>query len=272
MQRSLFLSIYSSSIRRVIDEDIEYFSLIDIMAFFTELDSRPAVLWSRTKKRLEENGFSTISSVKQLKMKAADGKLRLTDCADGQTVLRIVQDIPSSQTNDIKEWLASLGYRALEEARNPELAVQRRQKELAKLQKAGYGQHPETLRLQDRDSNIEVFKSLKSSISKVCDNPHWGAIINAEYKALFGLIASELEAVLNAKSIRDNLPSVQMTWLTASERTLQDSINRHDHLTNEQIVIVIEMVIKPIGDMLKTIMNSQGLDHITSKPLLKDGE
>ena len=271
-QLSLFQSIYSSSIRRVIHEDIEYFSLIDIMAEFTDLKTRPDILWKRTKERMEKEGFSVGSSVIKLKLEATDGKKYLTECADGQTVLTVVLKIPSPKTKPIVEWLASLGYRALEEARNPELAVQRRQKELAKLQNAGYGQHPETLRLQDRDTNIEVFKSLKATISKLNDNPHWGSIINAEYKALFGMIARELEGALNTKSVRDSLPSVQMTWLTASERTLQDALKRHEHLTNDEIITIIEVVIKPIGDMLKSIMNAQGLDHVTGKPLLGTGE
>jgi hypothetical protein len=270
-QMSLIHAQFDPSIRRVMVDGIEYFSCVDIMACFTDT-ANARRLWSDTKKRLERDGVQVYDSIVQLKMTSPkDGKAYATDCADGQTIIRIIQSIPSPKAEPLRQWMAELGYRALEEAANPELAVRRRRAELAKLEKAGYGNHPETQRLRDRDNSIEVFKSLKHSIAQVCEHPKWGQIINAEYQALFGEITSQLKIILQTENVRDGLPSLQLTWLTASERTLQAVIAQQDRLTNEQILDVIEECIVPIGNHLRRICQQLDIHHITGKPLLGEG-
>lgn len=182
-QLSLIHAQFDPSIRRVTMDGVEYFSCVDIMAVFVGdsgaywqsgerkgqkkvLSSDPRVIWGYVKKRLDEEGFNRQEKIIQLKLQARDGKMRLTDCADGQTIVRIIQSIPSPKAEPLRQWLAELGYAALEEAANPELAVRRRRAELAKLEKTGYGNHPDTQRLRDRDANIEVFKSLKATIAQ----------------------------------------------------------------------------------------------------------
>lgn len=287
-QLSLFHAQFDPSIRRETVDGVEYFSCVDVMACFVgdsgaywqsgkkagqpkQLASDPRVIWNYVKKRLEQDGFNGIEKIIQLKMKAKDGKLRLTDCADGQTIVRIVQSVPSPKAEPIRQWLAELGYRALEEAANPELAVRRRRAELAKLEKAGYGNHPETQRLRDRDVNIEVFKSLKVTIAQVCENPQWGKIINAEYQAMFGEITSALQVILNTQNVRDGLPSLQLTWLTASERTLQAVIAQQNSLTSQQIEDIIEEIVHPIGEHLRRVCDHLGIHPITGKSLLEGG-
>lgn len=271
-QLSLFHAQYDPSIRRVTVDGIEYFSCVDVMACFTDTNNARR-LWSDTKKRLEQDGFELYDRIVQLKLTSKkDGKAYATDCADGQTIMRIVQSIPSEKAEPFRQWMAALGYQALEEAANPELAVRRRRAELAKLEKAGYGNHPETQRLRDRDANIEVFKSLKATIAKVCEHPKWGRLINAEYLAMFGEIADSLQVILATKNIRDALPSLQLSWLTASERTLQAVLSQQDSLTSEQIEEIIEEDIRPIGQHLRRICDRLGIHHISGKPLIEQGD
>lgn len=271
-QLSLFHAQFNPSIRRVTINDVEYFSCIDVMAVFAE-SRAVAQYWRDTKKRLQEDGFQLKEKILQLKLPSKkDGKLYATDCADGQTIMRIVQAIPSEKAEPFRQWMAELGYRALEEAANPELAVRRRRAELAKLEKAGYGNHPEVQRLRDRDNSIEVFKSLKTTIAAVCENPHWGRLINAEYQAMFGEINSTLQVILNTKNVRDALPSLQLTALTYAERTLQAVIAQQERLTNEQIEDMIEEAVLPIGNHLRKVCDALGIHHITGKPLLTGGE
>lgn len=269
-QLSLVHAQFDPSIRRVTVDGIEYFSCIDVMAVFTE--SRAAAqYWRDTKKRLQEDGFDMQEKILQLKMASRkDGKLYTTDCADGQTVVRIIQSMPSPKAEPLRQWLAELGYRALEEAANPELAVRRRRAELTRLEKAGYGNHPETQRLRDRDANIAVYKSLKATIGQVCENPNWGRLANAEYLAMFGEIASQLQIILGTKSVRDSLPSQQLTALTYAERTLQLVLARQDSLTNTQIEQLIDYTVRPIGEHLRAICDALGIHHISGKPLLEE--
>lgn len=286
-QLSLIHAQFDPSIRRVTMDGVEYFSCVDIMAVFVGdsgaywqsgerkgqkkvLSSDPRVIWGYVKKRLDEEGFNRQEKIIQLKLQARDGKMRLTDCADGQTIVRIIQSIPSPKVEPLRQWLAELGYRALEEAANPELAVRRRRAELARLEKAGYGNHPDTQRLRDRDANIEVYKSLKATIGQVCENPNWGRLANAEYLAMFGEIASQLQIILGTKSVRDSLPSQQLTALTYAERTLQLVLARQETLTNAQIEQLIDYTVRPIGEHLRAICDALGIHHISGKPLLEE--
>lgn len=271
-QLSLIHAQFDPSIRRVTVDGVEYFSLVDIMAFFSDTKNARR-MWSDTKKRLERDGFDVYESIVHIPVTDKTGKRKQkTDCANGQTVVRVIQSMPSLKAEPLRQWLAELGYRALEEAANPELAVRRRRAELARLEKAGYGNHPETQRLRDRDANIEVYKSLKATIGQVCENPNWGRLANAEYLAMFGEIASQLQIILGTKSVRDALPSQQLTALTYAERTLQLVLSRQAALTNEQIEQLIDYTVRPIGDHLRTICDALGIHPVTGKPLLQQGD
>lgn len=253
----------SNRIRRVVQDEIEYFSLVDIMAEFTDLDSRPSVLWGRTKKRLKVDGFELYQKVIQLKLKSADGKSYKTDCADGQTVLRIIQSIPSAKAEPVRKWLAEQGYQALE-AR----AALKRQSNLALMERAGWSNHPEVQRLRDRDANIQVFKSLKSTIGRICEHPEWGKIINAEYSTLFGSVAKVLEGILETNSVRDALPSLQLTALTYAERSLQVVLSQKSTASNQEIIHTIVRIITPIRDNLKAVCDELGVHHVTGQKLI----
>ena len=113
-------------IRRVWDEKKElwYFSIIDIVEILTE-SSRPRKYWNDLKVRLEEEGSELSAKIGQLKIEASDGKKYLTDVADTETVLRIIQSIPSPRAEPLKVWLASVGYERIEEIEDPELAFNR---------------------------------------------------------------------------------------------------------------------------------------------------
>jgi hypothetical protein len=114
-------------IRRQWDDTAEkwYFSVVDVIVVLTE-SANPAVYWRVMKKRLmDEGGNETVTKCNGLKMLASDGKLRITDCADTETLLRLVQSIPSPNAEPFKLWLARVGYERIEETVDPELAIQR---------------------------------------------------------------------------------------------------------------------------------------------------
>jgi len=112
-------------IRRQWLEDRWYFSVVDVVGLLTEAD-QPRSYWAQVKVKMSTEGASeTLQNLQQLRMEAADGKQRLTDCADAQTMLRIVQSIPSPKAEPLKHWLATVGTERIEEMENPALAIDR---------------------------------------------------------------------------------------------------------------------------------------------------
>ncbi|MEX2130523.1 MAG: Bro-N domain-containing protein, partial [Pseudohongiellaceae bacterium] len=116
----------STTIRSVWDDASErwLFAVVDVVAALTG-SSNPAVYWRVLKKRLRAEGNETVTNCNALKLTAADGKQRLTDVADAEQLLRLVQSIPSPKAEPFKRWLARVGYERLEEIENPELAAAR---------------------------------------------------------------------------------------------------------------------------------------------------
>lgn len=129
-----------------------YFSIVDVVSVLTEsTDGRK--YWNKLKQRLKAEGNETVTNCHQLRMLAADGKMRLTDVADTQQLLRLIQSIPSPKAEPFKQWLAMVGSQRLDETADPELAIQRA---LYAYKKKGYSDKWITQRLK----SIEFRKEL----------------------------------------------------------------------------------------------------------------
>ncbi|MFH1187792.1 MAG: Bro-N domain-containing protein, partial [bacterium] len=141
-------------IRRVWDEEKElwYFSIIDVIAILTE-SQNPNNYWKVLKYRLKMEGSELVTNCNQLKMMSSDNKYYLTDAADTEIILRLIQSIPSPKAEPFKLWLAKVGYERIEETEDPELAFDRAMKTY--LQK-GYSKEWINQRLK----SIEVRKEL----------------------------------------------------------------------------------------------------------------
>ncbi|KKS39631.1 MAG: hypothetical protein UV04_C0042G0007 [Candidatus Gottesmanbacteria bacterium GW2011_GWA2_42_16] len=182
-------------IRRHWDDQKElwYFSVVDVVAALTN-SSNPQVYWRVLKKRLiDEGSGETVTKCNGLKMLAPDGKMRLTDAADTEVMLRIIQSIPSPNAEPFKLWLARVGYERLEETADPELAINRALKTY--LQK-GYSQDWINQRLK----SIEIRKFLTDEWEKrgvkeglefaiLTDEitQAWTGLTTKQYKSLKGL-------------------------------------------------------------------------------------
>ena len=136
-----------NKIRRVWDEEKElwYFSVSDVIAVLSNsVDS--VAYWRKLKERLlKEGGNETVTKCHGLKMIAPDGKMRLTDTADTETMFRIIQSIPSPKAEPFKLWLARVGYERVEEVEDPEKAIQRA---MATYLRKGYSKSWVDLRLK----------------------------------------------------------------------------------------------------------------------------
>ncbi len=113
-------------IRTAWDEEKEewYFSVVDVIGVLTD-SVDPAAYWRKLKQRLKEEGNETVTNCHGLKMTASDGKKRLTDVADTEQLLRIIQSVPSPKAEPFKMWLARVGKERIDETIDPELAIDR---------------------------------------------------------------------------------------------------------------------------------------------------
>ena len=121
------LAIFESvPVRRIWDDEKEqwYFAIVDVVAVLTN-SPRPRKYWNALKTKLKQEGSEVSHKLGQLKLRAEDGKMRVTDVADTETLFRLVQSIPSPKAEPFKLWLAKVGYERLQETVNPELAVDR---------------------------------------------------------------------------------------------------------------------------------------------------
>ena len=169
------------------EKELWYFSVIDVVAILTAQNDyqKARKYWNKLKERLVQEGNETVTNCHQLKMKAADGKMRLTDVANTEDILRLLQSIPSPKAEPFKLWLAKVGYERIEETDNPELAFDRA---MATYLKKGYTKEWINQRLK----SIEIRKELTYEWDE-------RGVAGREY----GILTNELTQAWAGKSVKD---------------------------------------------------------------------
>jgi prophage antirepressor-like protein len=188
------------------DEEEWYFSIIDIVEILTE-SSRPRKYWNDLKTKLKEEGSELSDKIGRLKMIASDGKMRKTDVASTETILRLVQSIPSPKAEPFKLWLAKVGYERIEETEDPELAIDRAMKTYLKK---GYSKDWINQRLK----SIEVRKELTDEWDKrgVKKGLEYAILTNEITKAWSEKSVKEYKRFKNLKreNLRDNMTNLEL--------------------------------------------------------------
>lgn len=207
----------SKQIRSLWNEEDQkwYFSVIDVIEILTE-SSAPRRYWSDLKKRLEIEGSEVYAKFVQLKLKAPDGKMRLTDVADTEQLLRLIQSVPSPKAEPFKVWLAKVGYERMQEIENPELAAQRTRH----IYKAkGYSDEW----IEKRIRGIAVRDELTNEWSKrgVKEGLEYSILTAEISNATFGLIPSDyknLKGLTKASdNLRDHMTDVELIFTMLGE-------------------------------------------------------
>mgnify|MGYP001576261510 FL=1 len=226
-----------SQIRRHWDEvgELWFFSVVDIISVLTKSDN-PQVYWRVLKKRLLDEGSNeTVTKCNGLKMIAEDGKMRLTDVADTETMFRIIQSIPSPNAEPFKLWLARVGYERLEETADPELAINRALKIF--LQK-GYSREWINQRLK----SIEVRKVLTDEWENrgMKEGAEFAILTNEITQAWTGLTTRQYKNLkgLKKENLRDNMTNLELVLnMLAETATTEISKKRQpkDFLGNKQV-------------------------------------
>ena len=208
------------TIRTHWDENEEkwYFSIVDVIAVLTESFS-PAEYWRKLKQRLKEEGNETVTNCHGLKMPAADGKMRLTDIADTEQLLRLIQSIPSKKAEPFKLWLARVGSERIDETADPELAIDRA---LETYLRKGYSRNWINQRLK----SIEVRKELTDEWENrgVTEKKDYAILTDELTKAWSGKTTRQYKEFkgLKKENLRDNMTNVELVLNMLAEVTTTD--------------------------------------------------
>jgi prophage antirepressor-like protein len=203
-------------IRKTIHEGEWWFAVIDVVELLTE-SSIPKRYWSDLKKKIVSEGFTeTHEKIVRLKMLAPDGKQRLTDCANTETMFRIIQSIPSPKAEPFKRWLARVGHERIREIENPELA-QERMKQL--YEQKGYPKEWIDKRLRGIAIRQDLTDEWQNRGAK--NSLEYAILTNEIMQGAFDLKVDEYKAVkgLERENLRDHMTDIELILTMLAEAT-----------------------------------------------------
>ncbi len=251
------------AIRTAWDEENEewYFSIVDVIAILTE-SPNPQTYWRVLKKRLKDEGNETVTNCNGLKLKAADGKKRLTDVANTEQLLRIIQSVPSKKAEPFKMWLAEVGREHIEETLDPELIAERL---VATYERKGYTREWINQRLMAisarkeltdewKDRGIEKGKEyamLTDEITKA-----WSGMTTRQYKNLKGL---------KKESLRDNMSTTELVLNMLAETAAREISENEKPVGFEENKKIAGRGGRIAGNARKALEEETGKSVITDK-------
>lgn len=253
-------------IRTAWDEEREewYFSIVDVVKALTEQPDarRAAKYWSVLKTRLKSEGSELTTNCSQLKMKAADGKRRMTDVANTEQLLRIIQSIPSKKAEPFKMWLAMVGRERIEEIIDPELTIERA---LDIYAQKGYSpewinQRLQTIRarkeLTDAWSTHGVQKGQEFAILTDDVTKAWSGMNTRQYKNLKGL---------TKENLRDNMSTLELALNMLAEATTTELTKAQNPQGLDENRVVAKQGGKVAGNARREIEAQTGRPVVTAE-------
>lgn len=253
-------------IRAAWDEDKEewLFSVVDVIRVLTEQPSQDGArnYWKVLKKRLIDEGNQSVANCNQLKMKSTDGKYYKTDVVDIKSLLRLVQSIPSKKAEPFKQWLAQVGSDRLDEAQNPELAINRA---MAHYQNLGYDEAWINARLQ----SIQFRKELTDEWQRtgVKEGSEYALLTSIMTKGWSGKTVKEYKQFkgLKKQNLRDNMTSLELALNMLAETSATELSKSIDPEGMDGQTDVARRSGKIAGDARKNIENQTGRSVISSQ-------
>lgn len=252
-------------VRSVWDEEQEkwYFSIIDVIEILTEQPNYQGArnYWKVLKSRLLKEGNETVTNCNRLKMRAEDGKLRLTDVADVPQLLRLIQSIPSPKAEPFKLWLAQVGSERLDELQDPELTINRAMQDYLRL---GYSENWINQRLK----SIEIRKELTDEWKRVGvkEGQQFAVLTDIITKAWSGKTTKEYKQFkgLKKENLRDNMTNTELILNMLAEASTKDISQAVNPETFEENQKVAEQG----GNVAKVAL--QELESKTGKKVVSD--
>jgi len=227
------------SIRSLWDTEAEtwYFAIVDVVAALTD-SPNPQVYWRVLKKRLKDEGNQTVTSCNAFKMKAADGKMRKTDCATTEQLFRLIQSIPSPKAEPFKLWMAQVASERIDQIQDPELSIEQAMRDYKRL---GYSDNWINQRLK----SIEIRKELTDEWKKhgLEEGVQFAALTDIIYKTWADKTAKEYKQHkgLKKENLRDNMTNkelvlnmlAELSTKEISEVTDPDTFQQHKQVARQ---------------------------------------
>jgi hypothetical protein len=269
-----------NNVRSVWDEEREkwWFSIVDIVAILTE-SVDPAAYWRKLKQRLKDEGSELFSEINepvsdtnqlknelvtncyQLKMLAPDGKMRLTDVADTEQILRLIQSIPSPKAEPFKMWLARVGRERIDEVMDPELSIDRA---IQNYRQLGYSENW----INQRIKSIEVRKALTDEWDKagVKQGKEYAFLTDLMTKTWSGMTTKQYKQHKNLKTenLRDNMTNLELIINMLAEATTTE-LSAHNNPQNLRESAVIAHKGANVAKNARLEIEQQGGKVITSQ-------
>ena len=227
MTRKQMIKLFGEkNIRTVWDDKEEkwYFSIVDVVSVLTD-SKNPTAYWRKLKQRLKEEGNETVTNCHGLKLKAADGKMRMTDVADQEQLFRLIQSIPSPKAEPFKQWMAQVASTRVDQMQDPELDIQQA---IADYKRLGYSDNW----INQRIKSIEVRKELTDEWKRT------GVKEGLEYASLTDIITKEWSGMttkqykqhkgLKKENLRDNMTNLEMAFNILAEASATELSKQRD--------------------------------------------
>ena len=243
------------------DEEAWYFSIVDVIGVLTE-SKNPAAYWRKLKQRLKEEGNETVTKCHALRLKAADGKRRLTDVANTEQLLRLVQSIPAKKAEPLKLWLAQVGRERIDETLDPELIAERL---ISTYENKGYTREWINQRLMAISARKELTDEWKERGVKqgkeyaiLTDEltRAWSGMTTRQYKNLKGL---------KKESLRDNMSTTEPVLNMLAETATREFSAAEQPQGFSQSISVAKRGGKVSGNARRAIESETRKPIITSK-------
>jgi hypothetical protein len=266
MTQSTSIKLFEDkNIRTLWDEDQEqwYFSVVDVISVLTDSDYQHARnYWKVLKNRLKSEGNETVTNCNQLKMVAPDGKMRETDVATAEQLLRLVQSIPSKKAEPFKLWLARVGSERLDEIADPELAINRA---LETYACKGYSLDWINQRLK----TIEVRKLMTDEWDKggIKKGMEYAILTDEIYKGWAGMNSREYKKLkgLHKENLRDNMSNLELVLNMLAEATTTEIAKKEKPRGLSANIRVAREGASVAGDARKKIESKTGKPVLTGR-------
>ena len=256
------------------DEENEkwWLSIVDIVAILTEQQDTHTArkYWNKLRQRLAAEGNETVTKCHQLKLLARDGKMRLTDVADTEQLLRIIQSVPSPKAEPFKLWLAKVGYERMEETVDPEQSIDRAIRNYRRL---GYSENW----INQRIKSIEVRKALTDEWGKsgVQEGKEYASLTDLMSRTWSGMTVREYKKFkgLTKENLRDNMTNTELVLNMLAEVAATDiSVVRQPQGYNQSAAVAregakaakaaLEQIEKSTGQAAVSRLNAKTLGQI----------
>ena len=241
-----------------------FFSIVDVCAVLTEskdyLTARK--YWNKLKQRLKEEGNETVTNCHQLKMKAADGKMRLTDVADMEQMFRVIQSIPSPKAEPFKQWMAEVASQRVDQMQDPELNFEQAYADYRRL---GYSDRWINQRLK----SIEVRKGLTDEWDRagVKEGQQYATLTDIITQAWSGKTTRQYKQYkgLKKESLRDNMTNIELALNILAEASTTEISKAQNPKGFKQSAAVARKGGKIAGDARKELEAQTGRSVISSE-------